>query len=72
MPDTSTTTTAMIPVTDADLAEVRGLVENALRHYAATASSDLVAGVHPLDLADNVRGWTHSTRLRDYLEGIRK
>lgn len=73
MSDTSTSSIPLTdPVTDTDLAEVRGLIENALRHFAATAAAEPVAGVHPLDLADNVRGWTHSTRLRDYLEGIRK
>jgi hypothetical protein len=57
------------PATEQDLIDVRILVEDALRVYAETDAGRgrVVAGVHANNLADNVRGWTHTSRLRDFV-----
>lgn len=61
-------------VTDEDLNDVRVLLEDALRSYAENAPDGLepVAGVTAEELANNVRGWTHTTRLRDFVAGVRR
>lgn len=62
------------PVTDKDLAQVRHLIESALIYFADNAHPTelAVAGVTASELAENVQGWTHTTRLRDFVEGLRK
>lgn len=54
------------PVTDDEIAAARRVIEDAMRRYA-----DDPANVRhyrlAVALAENVRGWTHTTRLRDFL-----
>lgn len=54
--------------TDPDIIDVRGLVADALNHYADTRDTGpLPCGVTARDLARNVSGWTHATRVRDFI-----
>jgi len=73
MSDTSTSAPPIV-ATDQDLQDVRDLLREALLHYHHTAGNgaEPVAGIGAIDLADNVRGWTHTTRLRDFVETTRK
>lgn len=64
MHDTSTT----IETTDADTA--RGVVAAALTAFAADRTTSVADATLALAMSENVRGWTHTTRLRDFLEGV--
>lgn len=70
-PSTSTTTTpARRPsdITEAELLGVRTFIASAIKAHAKTLDDDhLVEGVRPSVLAADVRGWTHTTRLRDFI-----
>lgn len=70
----TSTSTEHDPVTEQDLKEVRGLIELALQFFNdhASPSALMAAGVTAEDLAEDVRKWTHTTRLRDFVEGVRK
>lgn len=76
MNSTSTTTTPLAVSVD----DARDLVEKALNAYAKTLAAECggLVDVTPhlrsmnlaLHMADNVRGWTHTTRLREFLEAV--
>ncbi|MCB9377115.1 MAG: hypothetical protein H6515_14770 [Microthrixaceae bacterium] len=50
--------------------EAREIVQDALEHYVRTANVDDIAEQVARAFAHNVKGWTHTTRLRDFLEAV--
>ncbi len=64
MPNTDTIT----PAVDVDAA--RQLVADALQAVARDQHEDPHTVALATAMSENVRGWTHTTRLRDFLEGV--
>lgn len=74
----NTTTTASSLAVSVD--DARDLVERALSAFAKTLAAEVGGQVDvtpylrdmnlALHMADNVKGWTHTTRLREFLEAV--
>lgn len=65
------TTPATSSTVEPDVDEVRDLVTLALKRYAATGPSVTPSERALLEaMAANPTGWTHTTRLREFLAGV--
>lgn len=74
----STTSTAtkraprVTPVTHAELARVRAMISDALLKLATSPDIPAADSMLAEAMADNVLGWTHTTRLRDFLDKVER
>lgn len=69
-PTTSTTSSQRRPseISEADLLGARTFIAAAIRAHAKTLDEGhLIAGVEPSAFAEDVRKWTHTTRLREFI-----
>lgn len=66
------TTTKPNPTAVVDVDQARDLVAAILSEYVANAGPEVESDELELAaaLAANVKGWTHTTRLRDFLAGV--
>lgn len=56
--------------TQHSVSDVRQILDRALTHYLTTGACDPADQFIVLAMAENPRRWTHTTRLREFIEGV--
>lgn len=76
MTTSTPTPTVTTPITGSvsteQIDDARRVVAEALTQYAAAAGTSPADGDLAQAMARNVRGWTHTTRLRHFLTGVNR